>query len=291
MVTVGSAQADSKFTWVSPDYFATMGIPLVRGRGFDQNDTTTSRRVAVVNQTFVRRFAGDGDPIGQRLRTAPEPNYPTTVYEIVGVIPDTKYHDVRGETPPMAFAPASQFPAQGPWANAMIYSNVPTRTLIATLKRKLARKHPDVMTEFADFRQGIQDRLLRERMMAMLSGFFGALAALLVMVGLYGVMSYTVARRRGEIGIRLALGARRAQVIRMVMREATVLLAIGLPSGAVLALLGGRSAGSLLFGLNPYDPPTLIAAVLLLAAIAVAASLIPARRAALLDPVAALRDE
>jgi len=290
-VRVGSTEAESKFTWVSPDYFTTMGIPVIRGRSFNANDTTGSPRVAVVNQAFARKFAGGGDPIGQTLRTIQEPGYPSTVYQIVGVIPDTKYDDIRGEMPAQTFAPATQFPAQGPWANALIRSNLPSDVLAATLKRELARDHPDVITEFSSFQKGIRDRHLQERMMATLSGFFGGLAMLLAMVGLYGVISYMVARRRNEIGIRLALGARNGEVIRMIMREALWLLAIGMPLGLAAALAAGRSAGSLLFGLKPYDPLTLAGAAVLLSSIALAATYLPARRAARLDPMAALRDE
>ena len=290
-VRIGPVAGNSKFTWVSPGYFNTMGIPVIRGRGFSQNDTATSTRVAVVNQTFVRKLLGGADPIGQTLRTGQEPNYPSTVYEIVGVIPDTQYNDLRGETPPMTFAPASQFPAQGPWTVIMIHSNAPPAAISATIKRSLAASHPDVIMEFGDFQKQIRDQLTPERLMAMLSGFFGVLAAVLAMVGLYGVISFLVARRRNEIGIRLALGAERGQVVAMVMREAGRLLLIGVVTGAALSLLAGRGARSLLFGLKPYDPLTLVAAALLLALIAAAASFLPARRASKLDPMVALREE
>ena len=290
-VRVGSKEADSKFTWVSTDYFSTMGIPVIRGRGFNGNDTSTSQRVAVVNEAFARQLTGGADPIGQTLRTGQEPNYPSTVYEIVGVIPDTRYDDIRGDAPAQTFAPAVQFPAQGPWASVMIHSNLPSDALAATLKRKLSQTHPDVIAEFGDFQKGIRDKLVEERMMATLSGFFGALGAILAMVGLYGVVSYMVTRRRNEIGIRLALGARTGQVVAMVMREAGRLLGLGLAVGAGLVLLAGRGAVSLLFGLKPYDPVTLIGAALLLAGIAAIASFLPARRAAKLDPMSALRDE
>jgi ABC-type antimicrobial peptide transport system permease subunit len=145
--------------------------------------------------------------------------------------------------------------------------------------------------EFSDFQKDIRDQLTPERLMAMLSGFFGLLAALLAMAGIYGVISFLVARRRNEIGIRLALGAEHGQIIAMVMREAGRLLLIGLLAGAAISLLAGRSARALLFGLTPYDPPTLVAAALLLALIAAAASFLPARRASKLDPMVALRDE
>jgi predicted permease len=288
---VGAVEGSSKFTWVSPGYFDTMGIPVVRGRAFNQDDTAASTRVAVVNQTFVRRLLGGAEPLGKTIRTIQEANYPSTVYQIVGAIPDTQYNDLRGKTPPMTFAPASQLPAPGPWTGLMIHSNAPSAAIGAAIKRELAARHPDVIVELSDFQKDIRDELTPERLMAMLSGFFGMLAALLAMVGLYGVISFLVARRRNEIGIRLALGAERGQVVAMVMREAGRLLAIGIVTGAALSLVAGRGAGSLLFGLKPYDPLTLIGAAVLLALIAAAASFLPARRASRLDPMVALRDE
>ncbi len=290
-IRIGSAEGDSKFTWASPGYFETMGIPILQGRGFTDRDTASSTRVAVVNPAFVRRFLNGANPIGQTLRTSPEPNYPSTVYQIVGIIPDTKYESLRGETPPMIFAPASQYPADGPWTAMMIRSNLPQAVLADSLRHRIAEKHPDIIFRCNAFDAEIQNGLVRERLMAMLSGFFGLLAALLAMVGLYGVISYIVARRRNEIGIRVALGAARVQVVRMVMREAVLLLAIGLSIGTVLSLIAGRSAKSLLFQLESYDPLTLAVAAGLLTGIAALASFLPARRAAQLDPMAALRCE
>ncbi len=290
-IRIGPAEGESKFTWVSPGYFQTMGIPLLMGRDFNQNDTATSQRVAVVNQTFIRRFLGGGNPMGKTLRTSPEPRYPSTVYQIVGVIPDTKYNELRSQTPPMAFAPASQFPAEGPWTAMMIYSSAPSPTVMAAVRRRIAEKHPEVIVDFGDFQASVRDGLVLDRLMAMLSGFFGFLAALLAMVGLYGVISYIVARRRNEIGIRMALGAQRGRVQGMVMREAGRLLALGIFIGTILSLIAGRWAGSLLFGLKPYDPLTLVAAGALLAAISVVASFLPARRASKVDPMVALRYE
>lgn len=290
-IRIGSAEGSSKFTWVSPGYFQTMGIPLLTGRGFNERDTEQSQRVAVVNQTFVRQFLGGASPIGKTLRTVPEPNYPSTVYQIVGVIPDTRYNDLRDETPAMTFAPASQFPTRGPWAAMMIYSTATPRVTIAAVKRRIAEQHPEIVAEFINFQTRIREGLLRERLMAMLSGFFGALAVLLTMVGLYGVIAYMMARRRNEIGIRMALGARRGQVIGMVMRETGRLLAIGILTGTALALIAGRGARSLLFELKPHDPLTLVASGALLALVAVLASFLPARRASKIDPMTALRYE
>jgi predicted permease len=292
-VQVGAAEGSSKFTWVSPGYFQTMGIPLLTGRTFADTDTASSPRVAIVNQTFIRQFIGKDNPLGQTLRTMPEPKYPSTVLEIVGTIPDTKYNDIRGVTPPMAFVPAAQFPAaaEGPWTSVMIWSDKPASTVMAEVKRKIGEKHPDLIVQALNFETEIHDGLLRERLMAILSGFFGALAALLVMVGLYGVISYFVMLRRSEIGIRIALGAHRWQVVGLVMRDAAWMLAVGVVLGTSLSLVAGRSAGSMLFGLKPYDPVTLLFAIGLLAAIATVASWLPARRAAKLDPVTALRCE
>jgi predicted permease len=290
-VRVGAAEGNAKFTWVSPEYFDTMGIPVVRGRGFNADDTGASTRVAIVNQTFVRRFLDGADAIGQTFRGMHEGDYPTTLYQIVGVIPDTQYNDLRGKTPPMTFEPDLQLPAPGPWTGVMVHSNAPPAAIGATIKRRLAARHPDVIAELSDFQKDIQDELVPERLMAALCGSFGVLAAVLAMVGLYGVISFIVARRRNEIGIRLALGAERGQVVAMVMRAAGRLLGIGIAIGTVLSLAAGSGARALLFGLKPYDPPTLMAAALLLSLIAAAASFLPARRASKLDPMAALRDE
>jgi predicted permease len=287
-VHVGAAEGASKFTWVSPDYFKTMGISLQAGRGISENDTATSPRVAVVNQAFIRKFTGGANPIGKTLRTSPEPQYPETVYEIVGVIPDTKYNDVRSGTPPMAFAPASQYPAPGPWTAILIYSNTSPETAI---RNKLSHSYPGVVLNVSDFQADIAGGFKRERLMAMLSGFFGALAALLATIGLYGVISYMIARRRNEIGVRVALGANRAQVLLIVMREAARLLLVGVGVGTLLSLAAGRGAEALLFGLKPNDPLTLVASIALLTVIAALASFIPAQRASKIDPMVALRYE
>jgi predicted permease len=291
-IHVGASEGSSKFTWVSPSYFETMDIPRLTGRNFSETDTEDSPRVAVVNQAFIRQFLGKTNPIGQLVRTLPEPQYPSSVYEIAGTIPDTKYSDLRGETPPMVFAPAAQFPvtAQQKWAAMMIDSGNAQPATVA-IKRAFAEKHPQVVLQFFDFQEGIRDNLVRDRLMAILSGFFGVLATVLVMVGLYGVLSYLVTLRRNEIGIRIALGARRGQVIGLVMRDAATMLLAGVIIGTVLALVAGRGASSMLFGLKPYDPATLTFAVALLAVIAALASFLPARRAARLDPMVALRNE
>jgi predicted permease len=292
-VRIEAAEGSSKFTWVSPGYFRTMGIPLVKGRGIDERDTSTSRRVAVVNQMFVREFLGGANPIGHVLRTGAEPDFPATDYEIVGVIADTKYNELRGKSYPITFAPAGQYPMLGPWATLMIHADTAPPATMAAVKHAISTAFPGAVLQQIVFETRIREGMVQERVVAMLAGFFGLLATLLAMIGLYGLIAYLVARRRNEIGIRLALGARPAQVVRMVASDAARLLGTGLAVGVLLSLVAGRSASStsLLFGLTPYDPPTLAGACLLLGAIAGAACLIPARRAAKLDALVALRHE
>jgi len=290
-VQVGRERASSKFTWVSPDYFRTMDMPVLRGRGFTAEDTGSSPRVAVVNETFVRQLAGGRNPIGQTVRTEAEPDYPSTVYEIVGVIPDTRYSDLREPTPAMAFAPATQSPNPGPWMTMVIYSRMPTAGLGAAAKARFAEKYPEVLAEFSDFQRGIRDSLLQERLLAMLSGFFGVLAALLTMTGVYGVISYLVATRRNEIGIRMALGATRWNVVAQVMRQTVLALGVGITIGVILALLAGRAATALLYELTPNDLVSFAAAIGLLILISLVGSFVPARRASRVDPMVALRYE
>jgi putative ABC transport system permease protein len=225
------------FTGVSPGYFDTMGLTLLAGRNINRDDTPGSERVAVVNQAFVKAFCGGQSPTGQTLLTSKEPGYPATVYRIVGVAGDTHYSDIRDKTPPMEFVPASQYPTQGPWTDIMIRSKLPSATVAAAVKRSLSAKHPELTMEFIDFQRRIRDGLVRERLMAMLAGFFGALAAMLAAIGLYRVMSYRVARRRNEIGIRMALGAGRGRVVAMVVREAAILLGSGMAVGLILAVV------------------------------------------------------
>jgi predicted permease len=291
-VRVGATEGGSRFTYASPRYFATMGIPLLTGRGFSDADTNHAPLVLIVNQAFIRKFIGAGQPIGQLVHVKPEPGYPERTYQIIGTIPDTRYSDLREDPPPSAFVPAAQLPveAQHAWVAMMIASNTGPDAITA-IRRTIESKYPTMAMQFFDFQQGIRDHLVGERLMAMLSGFFGLLAALLVVVGLYGVLSYFITRRRNEIGIRIALGAKRRQVIALVMRDTAAMLLTGIVLGTVLALLAGQAATAMLFGLKPYDLATLAFAILLLAVIGVVASLLPALEASNLDPVAALRAE
>jgi predicted permease len=290
-VRIGGAHGSSKFAWISPGYFRTMQIPLIDGRDFTPRDTSQSPPVAIVNETFVRQFFARANPLGKTIRTDPEPHYPETEYEIVGVSKDTKYGGLRDETPPEAFVPSQQFSERYYVTNVFIrFSSTPALAISST-RDKLSQLYPGMKVEYSLFQSEIQNGLVRERMMALLSGFFGALAALLAMIGLYGVISYIIAMRRNEIGIRMALGATRQNVIRIVLRQTLGLLALGVGIGALLAVAVTRSARTLLYGLEPGDPLSLLAAAAFLALVAVAASFWPAYRATRHDPMKALRYE
>ncbi len=281
----------SKFTWVSPGYFETMQIALLAGRDFNDRDTQVSPHVAIVNEAFAQKYLGGAIPIGKTFRSVVEPGYPSTEYEIVGVVRNTKYAGLREETPPESFGAASQFPAYGPWVSVFLRSSSPPSIVFPALRTKLNEVNPEIRSDFRVFRKDIENRLVRERMMALLSGFFGALAGLLTMIGLYGVISYIVVIRRNEIGVRMALGASRGNIVGMVLRQTVVLLALGTVLGVALALAATRGAGSLLFGLQPNDPLSLIGASVLLIAVALIASFLPAQRASQVDPMVALRYE
>jgi len=288
---IDGSEGWSKFTWVSPGYFETMQIALLTGRDFNDRDTQTSPHVAVVNEAFARTYLGGAHPIGKTFRSVAEPGYPSTEYEIVGVVRNTKYAGLREETPPECFGAASQFPAFGPWVSIFLRSSSPPSAVFSVLRAKLNEVNPEIRSHFSVFRKDIEGRLVRERMMALLSGFFGALAGLLTMIGLYGVISYVVLNRRNEIGVRMALGASRVDIIGMVLRQTILLLALGTVLGIALALAATRGAGSLLFGLRPHDPLTFAAAGVLLIGVALIASFVPALRASRVDPMEALRYE
>ena len=264
----------------SAGYFATRDSRASR-EDFTLRDTRTSPRVAVVNETFVKRFAG-GRPhradVAHRRRT----DYPSTAYEIVGVIRDTHYNDLRGERQARFCSRyTASFP--GPGATLMIHSSIAPDAAIQRVREQIARRYPDAIAEFVVFQSRLRDGLVRERLLAMLAGFFGLLAVALTVVGLYGMLSYLVAQRRPEIGVRVALGARRIDVLGLVMGEAGKLVLIGVVAGLGLSLLAGRSVASLLFGIEPNDPLILAATCALLAQCG-HCEFPSARRAARVDP-------
>jgi predicted permease len=279
------------FDRVSAGYFRTMGTPMLAGRDFDERDTPTSPVVAIVNQEFARKFYGGQNPIGKGFRIEGGPGEPQPLYQIVGLVKDSKYQSLREPFKPIAYVAASQDKEPGLGTTIIVRSTAPLGSLLAAVRRTVLEENPEISLEFRVFRAQLRNSLLRERLMATLSGFFGFLAVVLATIGLYGVMSYMVARRRGEIGIRMALGANRGDVLGLVLREAGMLLAVGLVIGTGLAIAVGRTASSMLFGLKPTDPVTIGISVGLLAVVAIIASFLPAMRAARLEPMLALREE
>jgi putative ABC transport system permease protein len=283
----GPQRQDVTFNRVSSGYFRTMETPLLAGRDFNQTDTPQSPQVAIVNQAFARKFAGAANPLGMVLRNREKKQD----YQVIGLVGDSKYYELREDPVPIVFVSFSQ--ANGPEEHStlMIRSDEPLLPLTSSITRAARDINPAMVLTFSVLKTQIREGLLRERLMATLSGFFGALATILAMVGLYGVVSYMVARRRNEIGVRMALGANRNNILLMVLREASILLGIGLVIGTGLALAAGTAAASMLYGLKPRDPFTLGASIAGMAGVALLASLLPAHRAATVNPMEALREE
>ncbi len=291
---LGRSVSDRLVPWfdrVSAGYFQTMGTPLLVGRDFDDRDTPSSPEVAVVNQEFSKKFLGGSDPLGKRFRVLSGPGEPEHVYQIVGLVKNSKYQSLREDFKPLVFVAESQEKQPGAGTHFIVRSSLPIGSVLASVKKVILAQEPETSIQFQVFNAQVQESLLRERLMATLSGFFGFLAAILASVGLYGVISYMVARRRNEIGIRIALGANRLNVMNLVLREAGILLVGGLIIGTALAIALARTASSLLYGLQPSDPWTVGLADALLAGVALIATLLPALRASRLEPMAALREE
>jgi predicted permease len=279
------------FNRVSAGYFRTLGTPILAGRDFDAHDTTSSPEVAIVNEEFCNKFLGKTNPLGKQFRILTGPGEAPHVYQIIGRVKNSKYRDLREAFQPNAFVAETQQKESDPGFSMVIRSAVPLGSLMPTLKKTIVHQSAGISFQFHPFNTQVQNSLLRERLMATLSGFFGFLAAALATVGLYGVISYMVARRRSEIGVRIALGARGGEIVKLVLKEAVLLLVIGLVIGVALAMAMGRTASSLLYGLEPTDPSTMAGAIAALALVAMAASFVPALRASRVQPMVALREE
>jgi len=289
--TAAASGKQANFNRVGPGYFQTMGTGLIAGREFDDRDTVSAPKVAIVNETFATKFFGKQNVVGRTFHLEQEAGKPEELFQIVGVVRNTKYYELREDFVPIGFFPVSQDADPGPGATYVLRMRNSPGELITSVKSAVAEVSPAIGIEFRSFSTQLEESLLRERLMATLSGGFGLLAGLLATLGLYGVIAYMVARRRNEIGVRIALGADRRRVIRLVLREAMLLLTVGTVVGVLLALWAGRAASSLLFGLQPYDPVSMLAAIALLAGVALIAAYGPAGRAAAVEPMVALREE
>lgn len=267
---------------------------LARGMTPEQARTAAHRKLGnatrIREEIYTMNSLGR-DPIGQSFQIEEGPGAPRPFYQIVGVVRDTKYRDLREPFTPLAHVAATQDAAPGPFLQLVIRAETTPAAVTAAVTRAVTEVNPAIAIQYQTVKTQVEQSLLRERLMATLSGFFGVLAVLIATIGLYGVMSYMVARRRIEIGVRMALGADRARVIRMIVREAGILLAIGLAIGALLSIYAARTAATFLYELTPGDPLTLSVAIAGLATVTLLASWIPARRASRLQPTVALREE
>ena len=275
--------------YIGPNYFRTLGTPLLAGRDFDERDTANSTKVVIVNQAFVDKFFDGKNPLGKHFRRHDAPGKPRPLYEIVGIIGNFKFQNMHEDYLPFVNYPASQEEKIDPDYQISLRSGLPLSTLMNSVKEAIGQFNPGVDIEFKDFKERIHENLIQDELMATLSGFFGFLAALLAAIGLYGVISYMVVQRTKEIGIRMAIGAHPKDVVRIIFREAGILTMVGLVIGTGLALASAQAAKSMLFGLKPRDPLTMVIAVVTLTIVATLASALPAYRASRLDPLTALR--
>lgn len=288
------ARTGGKLSWFNragPHYFATMGTPLLAGRDFTTRDDLVAPKVALVNQSFAKRFFAGKNPVGRSFRVEGLAGETDKVYEIVGLVGDTRYNELREQEPSIAFLPADQDEHLGNDRSFVIRGRGSLDSLQSAIQHQVSMLNSNLLVDFHVLDTQIQQSVLRERLMANLSVAFGVLAGCLSTLGLYGVMSYIVVRRRNEIGVRFALGATRSNVYRLIAKDATIMVAIGLSLGIIASLFLSRYAESLLFELKARDPLTLILAGVLMAITAAIATLLPARRAAHLEPITALREE
>ena len=281
----------TSLTGIGPDYFKTFEIRLLAGREFEARDRFDAPKVAIVNEAFARRFLNGANPVGERFWMEAFGDIPERRYEIVGLVRDIKFGDLREEFRPIIYMTRAQDPNASPGDNFLIRSRLSQTETVAAVKRLLSEINPAITVSFQSFKPMIEATILRERLLAQLSGFFGVLALLLASIGIYGMLSYGVASRTHEIGIRMALGAQRRDVLWLILREALVLVIAGVIVGMPLIFAVTRLAATLLFSLTPTDPVSLLLAALLMVAVALVAGYLPSRRATKVDPMAALRCE
>ncbi len=279
------------FNFVSPGYLETVRTPLLAGRNFNNGDTKTAARVAIVNEILARTFFPNGDALGKYFRVHPDPGKPAPPIQIVGLAKDAKYESLREEGHATAYFPVAQLPEDAEEQIFELRTAARPSALVPSVQEAVAGVSKAIPLEFHTLAEQVDDSLVQERLLATLSTFFGALALLLAMIGLYGALSYLVAQRQPEFGIRMALGAPRSSILRLVMRDVIVVLAGGLAAGVCLALITVGVLQKMLFGLAPHDTFTFIVSIGVLSAVAVVAGYLPARRAMRIDPMAALRYE
>jgi predicted permease len=298
----GSHENGASWLRVSPGYFDTIGTRMVKGRAFMTSDDASSRNVAVVNQTFAEKFFPNDDPIGKRFGIL-EPRYAGN-FEIVGVTEDTQYRGATRKIPPTFFLPGTQqFLYENPRFRAfedvshylnsgVILTEGAVPNLEPQVRQALARANPDLaLIDFMPFAAQVDENFSQQAMLVKLTSLFGVLALVLASVGLYGITAYTVERRTSEIGIRMALGADRSRILKLVLRGAFAQIGIGLLIGIPATIAAGYAMTTQLFGVEPYSPGILSVTTVVLTGAALVATLVPARRASSLEAIRALRTE
>jgi predicted permease len=276
--------------WVTPEYFKTTGIPLILGRAFTGRDGKTAPPVAIINETAARTFFAGRDPIGLHL------GWETTLdTEIVGIARDARTQSLHDAPVPLAYFPADQLNNSGRFTvftNLDVRVSVDAAAMLPVIREAIRRSEPNLLiTDVNRMSRRLERDLNRERLVATLAFSFGALTLLLASLGLYGVLSYGVARRTQEIGVRMALGAKRREVMAIVLGQSAKLTIAGIVLGLIAATASVRYLSGMLFGVEPLDPTTFIVVVATFAIVTMLAAYVPARRATTVDPVTALRSE
>lgn len=284
---------ESRLSWfnrVSDGYFATVGTTLKRGRDFDASDRPEGVQVAVINEAMAAKYFPGVDPIGQSF--AGEGGRGVITYQVIGLARDSRYRSLRDKPEPIVYLAESQV-TKDPFRsmNYMIRYDGPLAGIMPSVRAAMAEIDPQASFSTVTVSDNLDRSVSREKLLATLSGFFGGLALLLALIGLYGLMSYNVARRRNEIGIRLALGAEQSGVLQLIMAEVGRLVTFGVLAGVVIALAAGRLVATFLFDVSPDDPPTLAVTIAIMVVVGLSAGALPAWRAARMDPLVALRED
>jgi len=276
---------------VSPGWFQAYGTRFLGGRDFTDRDTKSAPHVVIVNEAFARKFTNGGSPIGHHFRQPDYPDRPAFDQEIVGYVQDAIYRSLRAPVPPTMYVPIAQQGEAPSGISISVRANAGSPALLTkSVAAAFSAVNPDITMTFRLLSEQVNNSLIQERVVAMMSGFFGALALLLAGLGLYGVTSYAVNRRRTELGIRMALGAAPAGVIGLVLRRVGILVATGVVVGGGISWVLARFVSTLLYGLDKHDPLTLAGAAVILSLIGALAGWLPARRASRLDPAQVLRE-
>ncbi|MGB8477124.1 MAG: ABC transporter permease [Candidatus Acidiferrum sp.] len=279
------------FNFISPGYFETMRTPLLAGRGFGEGDTKTSAKVAIVDEALARKFFPNSNPVGKYFRVKQDPGKSAPPIQIVGMVKESKYESLREDNSATAYFPVAQVPEHAQEQAFEIRTAVRPFALIPAVQEAVASVSKAIPLDFTTLAQQVDDSLVQERLLATLSTFFGGLALLLAMIGLYGALSYLVTQRQAEFGIRMALGAPQKSILGLMMRDVVLVLVGGLAAGTCISLAVVGVLQKMLFGLAARDTVTLLASIGVLSTVAFLAGYLPARRAMRVDPMVALRYE